>query len=729
MIRALCCLFIPAFLCGASVDRHVIGCWDSLVDGILEESLVHKTVEMPLNHLGLSVIYCDIQKPLPVLAEGDGICGVILCFKAKAAMKDPKVFVEWAIDAVDKGKKVVVMRNPGFLADLAGKYTPGDVQNRLFERIGFTNSQEWIDYPFEYQVSVREGGLTPFERDYPHPLAGFYRSKVSSASARSYLSVEIPGKQETRSDLIIIGPQGAYISEFYANSYDEVLLKENPRGIGWYVDPFRFFEMVFALPVRPIPDVTTLAGRRIYFANCSGDSWNGETLIEEYVKKGVYCSEVILEKVIKPHPDLPVSVGVVAADVDPLWVAKERSRDVARQYFALPQVETASHTYSHPFYWEYFRTGGPEKEIDYLYRYPYGTWQNSYLSWFRAKYYQYFRPKEFKKRKLKWGYVTPRAYANYPFDLQQEISGAIDFLNPLAPRGKQIQLLVWSGDARPWDTPVLLSQRAGVKNFGGGFVRFDPDYPSNLFVYPLARAPGGVIQPYAPANAENNYTAGWKDQFYGFQYLPATWIRTGSPRRLKPVHLSYHSYSGEFQASVDAVLKNIAFAKEQMLIPIRTKRYCEIVEGFFSTVIEPLGEGQWKIRNRQGLQTVRFDQEVRVDCGASLGVIGYQVSQGCSYVYLDAACIEPVVVLKKEGTEDLPYLIESSWEVWDLKRESAGFGFKVQGWGTLIMQWRMAQKGKVSVGESFFEVGDEGILNIQLDLPFNQPIEIKVIML
>ncbi len=731
-------LLCPFALIADAIPRHVIAFWDSVVDLTVDDCLVHRTVEMPLNHLGLDVVYYDIQKPLPDLSPQDGIRGIILCFQGSTKMPDPKAFIEWAIDGVDKGKKIVIMRNPGFLADSKGNYTSGDLQNRLFEKIGFTNTQEWIEYPFDYQIISAGKELFPFEKQYPNPLPGFYITRAYEAAAKAYLKVSLPDKPESQADPVIIGPHGAYVSEFFANTYDNLLYTSSPRSLGWYFDPFRFFEIVFDLAHLPIPDATTLAGRRIYTSTCHGDNWNTETAIEEYRGKNIYCAEVILEKIIKTNPDLPIAVGIVAADVDPTWVAKNKSQKIARDYLALPQVEAASHTYSHPFYWDFFRTGGPEKEIDYLHLYPYGTWQNSYLSWARAKYYQVFNPTEFAKRKLKWGYVIPRAYANKPFELANEISGAIDYINQFAPPNNKINLLIWPGDSRPWDVPVILCDKLGIKTYGGGFVRFDPDFPSYLFVYPLGRKPGGLIQLYASSNAENNYTHGWKDHFYGFQYLPATLKNTESPKRIKPINLYYHSFSGEFQSSVDAVLSNLAFIRTQSIIPIRTTRFCEIGEGFYSTAIEPLGVDKWKIRNRKGLQTIRFDnaQNLTLNFSDCLGVIGCLAYQGSLYIHLDAAYEEPIVAIK-QGTDataaahDIPYLLDSDWEIWDLKREGQSISFSAKGWGKLSMRWRMPSAGDYSIAvadlpSKKFTADEKNIVTVELELPYNRAIQLTM---
>lgn len=735
----------------ADLPRQVLAFWDSRVDHIPENSLVHTTLEMPLNYLGLDVVYHDIQNPLPILKKEDGIRGIILCFREGSRMPDPIKFIDWALEAIESGKKIVMMRHIGFEIGLKNTFTPGEQQNRLFEKLGFRNTQNWIDYPYDYEVISSDKSLTSYEKNYPNPLEGFYITRVIDPSVKSYLKIGIPDKPESESDLVIIGPRGAYISESYANNYSDILYVKNPRSVGWYINPFRLFELVFGLLGQPVPDPTTLAGRRIFFATCHGDNWNTGTRIEEYASKRTSCAQVILEKVVMPNPDLPIAVGVVAADVDPNWVAKKDSQEIARKYFALPQVEAASHTYSHPFFWDFFRIGAPDKEIDYLYLYRDQTWKSSFLSWLRAKSYQVFSPKEYARKKIQWGYTIPRAYAVEPFQLDKEISGAVDYLNQFAPDGNKIKLLVWSGDSRPWDTPLALTKKIGINNFGGGFVRLDTDYPSVIFVYPFARKPGGIIQLYNASNAENNYTSNWKDHFYGYQYLPATLKNTESPRRLKPLQLYFHSYSGEFETSVQAILSNINYIKTQAIIPIQLSRYCSIGSGFYTTKIERIGNRKWKIGNRKGLQTIRFDhaQNLAVDFSNSTGVIGCTIHNDSLYLYLDAAVTEAIIAMKsrtiflkqKELSDtssdqhdfkemphiiaaEVPFLLDSQWEIWDLKREGASFSFLGKGWGKSNMRWKVPVSGMyfISVPERIkpmlIETQDD-ILSLELDLPFN----------
>ncbi|MDE3056034.1 MAG: hypothetical protein KGI80_05030 [Verrucomicrobiota bacterium] len=668
--------------------RKVIAFWNGKTHQTPDFSFVHRCLEMPLNYLGFDIHYHDIQLPLPPLSKEDGVAGVILAF-FDVERCDPVALIDWAICAIALGKKVVILRDGGFLVDSNDTYVPIDEQNRLYERLGFTCSDNWVGYPLDYQVICADPELVPFEREYPDPLPGFFSSWALEGGADSFLRVGIPGKPESEVDLILIGPHGAYVAAFFENNYDLKLADEDPRGVGWYLNPFLFFEKVFEVEApHPIPDTTTMAGRRIFYSTCDGDDWDGKTAIEGM--KRASCAEVILDRIIRPHPEIPVSVGIIAAVLDPAWVGSARSREIARQTLLLPQVEAASHSYSHPFDWGFFQQGGIEKEKKYLYLYPHGSWQKSYLNLFRPKEKLY----GYGEGELSLGYAIPRAYANQPFNLDLEISGAAHYIDRFAPADNQVHLLLWPGNGRPWEKPLELCYEAGLKNLGGGFVRMDPEYPSYLFVYPLGRRAGKWIQPYSSMNAENSYTAEWSGRFYGFQYLPATIQNTESPRRIKPIHLYYHSYSGEYAASINAILKNIGYIQSLPIIPVRASRFFEVAQGFYSSKIVSLCDGGWKIMERRGLQTLRFDHAkgLQIDFARSHGVIGQKEHGDSSYVYLDAAVEEPLIYLGESGKEVAPFLIESSWEVWNVVYRGSQLSFKARGWGPLFMEWQFHGK-------------------------------------
>ena len=71
---------------------------------------------------------------------------------------------------------------------------------------------------------------------------------------------------------------------------------------------------------------------------------------------------VVTKEAIQAYPDLPVSVGLIAADVQPLLGGLPSGIKFARQLYAMPQVEVASHTHTHPYHWSFFENYDRAKE-------------------------------------------------------------------------------------------------------------------------------------------------------------------------------------------------------------------------------------------------------------------------------------------------------------------------------------------------------------------------------
>jgi polysaccharide biosynthesis protein PelA len=732
----LICVLYSCCLHGSEIPRRVIAFWDSSHETV-EDSIVANTFEMVLNHLGLDILYYDFAKPLPNLSAQKDISAIILCQQPESNADDPEDFIDWIMAAINKGIKVILMRNPGFLGASLEK------QNELYEKFGFINQGRNVPFTFDYRIQFQDSQLIPFEKNYPAILPPFNVTQLNGEVAKSYLTVaSVENRQET-SDLIIINRVGAYVNPYYESNFDFHLLTENPQSLGWYINPFIFFKIALDLPNFPIPDTTTLAGRRIFYSICHGDAWNIETSLEEFQQEEeTYASKVLLEKVIRPNPDVPIGVGIIAADIDPAWVAKSKSQDVAKEYLRTPQVENASHTYSHPFDWAFFAPGQHEREaeLNILYKYRYPTWQNSYISWAHAMYTKYTNPQLYErghyKQEFNVGYATPRAYANHPFNLEKEIVGSTEFINQFAPINNLVQALLWSGDGLVWGEGLEFCYQIGIKNLGVGSTRFDNENPSYIFVGPIGRKPDGWLQIYNSSNGENDYTYEWEKDFFRFHLLQETLKNTNEPIRVKPICLYYHSYSGEFQASVNAILSNLDYIKSQSPIPIFPSRFCEIGTGFYTAAIEPLGDSKWIIRNRAGLQTVRLDSasNKQVDLAQSLGIVGYTTYQNSLYIYLDAAVAEPIVSIKNiNQNNNSPYLIDSNWEIWNLKVQKNGWHFNTKGWGTLQMNWFVPQSGTYFIAASVLgkraeiqAVAEKNLLTVELELPFNVVTEIEV---
>lgn len=548
------------------------------------------------------------------------------------------------------------------------------------------------------------------------------------------------------SQLIISHPNGGYIADGYGFHVD---YERDTRQ--WYINPFKFLGEVFDTHTLAIPDTTTLAGRRIYYSHIDGDGWRNLTLVPKYRGQGMYSSEVLLKELFIPYPELPISVGPVTVDLDPKAFGTDDSQRVAREIFKLPHIEAASHTHSHPLQWSFFAKPFPGMEQAYRHLYPkrIDKKARSLFDLFGKQKpneppppdsseaiatYQKQKAKDNKAVvELKSHYSRPRAYFTEPYSTNIEIQGSLTRIQPYLPAGKRVETLLWSGNTQPYVEALRATRDAGIRNLNGGDTRFDRKYNSYAWVSPVGRTIADQVQIYSSNSNENTYTNLWTGPFYGFRHLTQTFDRTETPLRVKPMNVYYHMYSGERQASLQALWDVYDHVKKQDYIPITASHFAGIGDGFFSTQIQQTNDNTWLISQRDQLSTIRFDHAtfMDVDLDNSDGVLGMRHFQGSLYVHLDPS--EPTARIKThklldplaQTTADRPYLIDSHWPVSALDWSGSQFSFDVQGFGPGNMHWWVTQAGEYEL--SYTNAKGEKISQIiqssdhQLTLTLNEP--------
>jgi hypothetical protein len=535
-----------------------------------------------------------------------------------------------------------------------------------------------------------------FEAPFSKTKASFMVFDIVSPKLQSYLDVK---ENNIFFSLMTNSPNGGFIAEGYICDFSPSEDRQE-----WYINIFRFLEDVFDLQGTPRADVTTVAGRRIYFSHIDGDGWLSRTQIEKYRKNPPLTPKVILDEIIKPHPELPLTIGPVVAEIDPKWYGTPESLALAKKIFSYPQIEVATHTVSHPLLWSYFeneKSGNiKEKAFAKIYKEKHGhdeTMSGWFISLLKKKKKHYAISEG-----LGEDYDTPRAYGKLPFSLKDEVKGGIDFVNSLCPDGKKAGILLWSGNCVPFEAAIAATRKIGILNMNGGDGRFDREFPSYTWEPPIGRSVGKERQIYAVCSNENTYTNLWQDHFYGQIYLWQTWYNSGIPRRIKPLNLYYHMYSGERTASLRSLLSNIRYANRCDICPVKASRYASIATSFYSTEFIILGKNKWKLKNFGALNTIRFDHALfkAVDYKASVGVIGERHALGKLYVYLDRSVPAPIIALKenksywREPKESCFYLIDSRVEIWGLKRiKKKQVSFFSQGFGVGRMKWNVPTSG------------------------------------
>ena len=406
----------------------------------------------------------------------------------------------------------------------------------------------------------------------------------------------------------------------------------------WIIDPFAFLQRALQLKPLPAPDVTTENGRRVATVHIDGDGFPSRAEIPGTP----YSGTTVLNQFIKPYP-LLTSVSFIEGEIGPKGMYPYLARELeplARQILAHERVEPATHTYSHPYFWQAER--------------------DSQLEGFRADY----------------GLKLP--IPGYDeIDFHREVFGSRDYIaSRLAPANKPVKMIFWSGDAIPDADTIKLAYDAGMLNVNGGETRMTRADPSLTGLYPLLRPTAGGLQVYAPIINENVYTNLWRGPYYGFREVIDTFDLTDSPRRLRGLHLYYHFYSGTKPASLKVMGDIYRHMMAQEPISLWMSDYLLRAHGLHTASLARTGSGAWQIRALQGLRTVRLDPSLGwPDLLASEGVAGVvDLPQG-RYVHLSA---DRALLTLKPTRDTAPALEQANvpltaWRYLDARRVQFSF--------------------------------------------------------
>ena len=163
-----------------------------------------------------------------------------------------------------------------------------------------------------------------------------------------------------------------------------------------------------------------------------------------------------------------------------------------------------------------------------------------------------------------------------------------------------------------------------------------------------------------------------------------TYENTERPRRVAPVNVYYHYYSGERVASLAALHYVHEWVLRQPLARIFTSEYLAIVAGFRTARIARVPEG-WRISGHGALSTVRFDDtRAHLDLDRSSGVLGYLHHQGALYVHL--AGPGPALIALRDRPPATAYLVQASHRVTAWKRDAGRVALTLSGLGEKVVE-------------------------------------------
>jgi uncharacterized protein (TIGR01370 family) len=526
-----------------AVPRRVLMVYDGR-RGPLRQSPAHRLMAMPVEHLGFAVDYMDAAAPREGHL-GDEYAGIV-AWLTDEDLPEAGRYRAWLARQLADGVPLAIVGRFGFHPD-----------SGLLQTLGLAPAAQAAVLP------LRVGRRDPL-LDYEAPVVPLGRDVpgVRVTTAGDAVHLELVDARGAVFDPVVTGPWGGLALYPY-------VLTQGPGELRrWLLDPFAFLARALRLTPAPVLDPTTENGRRLLTVHVDGDGFMN---VAEH--PGLPLSAKLLLDTVLRARDLPTTVSVIEGEVGPTGLHPEQSpalEALAREIFRLPNVEVASHTYSHPFDWEAAETGT-------------------------------------KARRHTTSYMP---IPGYTFDLRREIAGSVAYVDGrLAPPDKRTRVFLWSGSAEPDEQALAITRQLGLFNVNGASSRVDgPATPSLTEVTALARPVGRELQVYAQAQNENTYTELWHGPFYGYRRVIQAFQRTDQPRRLKPIALYYHFYAASKAAGLTALRQVYDWAAGEEVFPLYLSEFAERVEDFYRATLARTLDGGWRWKGLRSLRTIRVPE-------------------------------------------------------------------------------------------------------------------------
>jgi polysaccharide biosynthesis protein PelA len=590
----------------------------------------------PLNYMGYDVEYADFSQPLPDGITPDRYAGVVAWIQ-RSAVPDPQQWQQWITARMSDHVPVAFLGEFGFDA-------PGSAASLGLQAVDGT--------PAAPVTVVKRDPMIGFEinpKAEPRDVLGI---RVGT-DGKSLLRVSANGEQL---DQVALMPWGGYaLSPYTMVSLDTI---EQQR---WAIQPISFLKAALHLQDMPSPSVTTENGRRLFMSHVDGDGFASRA---EFPGPD-YSGEALYEQIFTRYK-VPMTLSVIEGEVGAAGLHKDispRLEEIARKMFALPHVEIGTHTYSHPFQWEQV-DGKTGAQLD----------RGGGDAAFSLN------------------------IPGYTFNIDREITGSIDYINSrLAPPGKKVVVLQWSGDCQPPGFVVRKVYQAGVYNFNGGDTVITKTNNSWTVIAPIGVDKGpGAYQVYAPNQDENVYTSDWQGPFYGFTRVLETFDMTDKPLRFKPIDVYYHMYSGTKVASLRALDQIFSAVLKQPVLPVYVSEYIRKVLDWRSfAVAKEVGPnaGGWIVRGNGAVRELHWPVTSKPSVDDASGVTGYAQGPDGMYIHIDGGNARFSI----GGAASKPFIAEANGFVRHFKRTPQGMSFEFGGHYQPFVKLANAQQCRVSI--------------------------------
>ena len=452
-------------------------------------------------------------------------------------------------------------------------------------------------------------------------------------SPSSQILLQVKNDKQQMEDAVAITPWGGYALNPYV-----IQFLPNYYAL-WVIDPFKFFHQALRLDDFPIPDTTTENGRRLMSVHIDGDGFANPA---KWIG-GRFAAEELRDHVLKQFR-IPTSLSIITAEIAPNGVHPKLSPQlmtIARSIFALPWIEIASHSFSHPFNWQSkaYKTTDSSLDEPYVLNIP-----------------------------------------HYTFNLTTEIGGSVDFINKyLAPADKKSHLFFWSGLANPSAQALDLADHLHILSINGlSDTNIDDHHPALTGIRPMGVKMGGHYQIFAPIQMDFNYMNRFAGPIYGFENVIQTLKLTDKPRRFKPIDLYYHIYSASYPASLQALIKVYRWALTQPVMNIYISDYIKKVLDYYQIIIGKYNTS-WLIYSSGELRELRSLQHFGYpDLMHSQNIVGFKENKDDMYIHLGPNHMTVLNYQKERPNE--PYLAEANARVTAFDRSTHQLVIKLQGY-------------------------------------------------
>lgn len=622
------------------LPRKVLVIYNSAESPDLHYADGQRFLSAPLAYLGLSIEYQPFNGKLPTQPLMGRYAGVISWINDDSVASNSD-YPRWLEQQIHAGIPIAIFSRLGFSADSALFQTMGLRYQELTATDVLTVQNQDPMMGFEIPVRARQSHLYPIRAD-----------------ANSQPLLTLANQQGQTFHPAAITPWGGYVLSPY--TIEE--LPSGNAGARWHINPLTFLQRALKLdPHHPIADVTTENGRRLLMVHIDGDGFMSLAERANYPFNG----EVMLNEVLKRY-QIPTTLSAIEGEISPDGLYPDKSAALEKLYqqsFALPWVEIASHSYSHPFSWAKAENADNSE-----------------------------------------GYHLP--LKGYQYSAEREIQGSIDYINNrLAPKDKKVKTLLWTGNCVATPNALAETVKANVLNMNGGDTTITRSQNSWTRIAGLGIPKGGNFQVFAPNQNENVYTKDWTGPFYGFERVIETFELTDKPYRFKPIDIYYHSYIVSKTASLNSLHKVYQWALKQPVFPVYSSEYIQKVLDFNDFVIARTPEG-YRFRGNSDLKTVRWtDESSSINFADSPQVAGFNRYNAQNYVHLLDSNADLVT---QPTNTTLPYIESTNARISRFVRSKNTLDLSLTGYQPISITFANASKCQLLQGSKNLAITRQG---------------------